>query len=118
MKTLVFGASTNSTRYSYLAMKRLQAFGHEVVAIGGRSSTIDGINILTGHPTLSDIDTITMYMGESRQKEHEAYLLNLNPRRIIFNPGAENPGLYKTAQDKGIEAINACTLVMLNTHQY
>ena len=118
MKTLVFGASTKTQRYSYLAMEQLTAYNHEVVAIGGRNAEVMGIEILTGHPDLSGIDTITMYMGKARQAEHEEYLLSLNPRRIIFNPGAENPSLHQKAKQRGIEVLNACSLVMLNTGQY
>lgn len=118
MKTLIFGASTNPQRYSYLALERLIAYNHEVFAIGGRKSEVLGTEILTGHPNLDDIHTITMYMGAERQADHEEYLLSLNPKRIIFNPGAENDSLAKKAREKGIEVLEACTLVMLNTGQY
>lgn len=118
MKTLIFGASTNPARYSYIAIERLKANNHEIEAIGGRDGEVMDIKIQTGHPLLTDIHTITMYMGESRQKEHEDYLLSLHPKRIIFNPGAENPALSKRARDLGIDVLNACTLVMLNTGQY
>jgi len=64
------------------------------------------------------VDTVTMYMGEARQEEHEDYILGLKPKRIIFNPGAENMGLFVKAKTQGIEVINACTLVMLRTDQY
>lgn len=118
MKTLVFGASTNPTRYSYLAMDLLTAKGHEVAAIGGREAEVLDLKIQTGHPEITNIHTITMYMGEARQSEHEDYLLSLQPKRIIFNPGAENDSLYQKAQTQGVEVLKACTLVMLNTGQY
>ncbi len=118
MKTLVFGASTNPTRYSYLAIQRLLSLDHEIVAIGGREAEVLGIQIKKGHLDVKDIHTITLYMGEARQAEHEDYLISLNPKRIIFNPGAENRSLYKRAKAEGVEVLEACTLVMLNTGQY
>lgn len=118
MKTLIFGASTNPTRYSYLAMDLLIAHKHDIVAIGGREAVVNDVQIQKGHPVIEDIYTITMYMGEARQKEHEDYLLGLNPKRIIFNPGAENKSLFDQAKAQGIEVLEACTLVMLNTGQY
>ena len=118
MKTLVFGASTNPSRYSYLAIERLKAYNHEILAIGGRKSEVLGVEIQTGHPILDEVHTITMYMGAARQEDHEDYLLSLHPKRIIFNPGAENKGLALKAIEKGIEVLEACTLVMLNTGQY
>ncbi len=116
--TLVFGASMNPERYSNKAMRMLKEYNHSIVAIGGRENEFDGTKILTGHPELTDIDTITMYMGDDRQSEHEEYLLSLQPRRIIFNPGAENISLYNKAKAQGIEVVEACTMVMLRTGQY
>lgn len=117
-KTLIFGASTKPERMSYMCLIRLQSQGHEIVAIGGREAQVNGVTIQTGHPEIKDLDTITLYMGEQRQEPHIQYLLSLNPKRIIFNPGAENPKLYDLAKAQGIEVLNACSLVMLGAGQY
>lgn len=116
--TLVFGASTKDERFSNKAIRMLLDYNHNVLAISGREGDVEQISILVGHPELSGVDTITMYMGEERQKEHEDYLLSLRPRRIIFNPGAENRGFAQKAKDNGILVEEACTLVMLRTGQY
>ena len=116
--TLVFGASTNPERYSNKAMRMLKEYNHSIVAIGVRENEFEGTKILTGHPELRGIDTVTMYMGDDRQAEHEDYILSLEPRRIIFNPGAENISLFNKARAQGIEVLEACTLVMLRTGQY
>jgi len=116
--TLVFGASLKPERYSNKAIKMLRSFDHQVLAIGGRSGAVDDVEILKDHPQLSGIDTITMYMGEDRQKYHEDYLLSLKPRRIIFNPGAENRTFALRARENGILTEEACTLVLLRTGQY
>jgi len=116
--TLVFGASMNPERYSNKAMKMLKEYDHSIVAIGGRENEFERTKIQTGHPELRGLDTITMYMGEDKQAEHEEYLLSLQPRRIIFNPGAENISLARKAREQGIEVVEACTLVMLRTGQY
>ena len=99
-------------------MKMLKEYDHSFVAVGGREGEFDGTPILTGHPDLKGIDTVTVYMGEDRFKEHEDYILSLEPRRIILNPGAENPAFFNRAKAQGIEVIDACTLVMLRTGQY
>ena len=90
MKTLVLGGSTNPERYSFKAIKALQNRGLEAISIGRKEAELDGVPILTGKPILENIDTITIYMGAKHQLEYEDYLLALAPRRIIFNPGAEN----------------------------
>ena len=117
-KTLVLGASDNPSRYSYLAVKKLQAYEHPVIAIGRKKATIGSTAISTEQPLLNDIDTVTVYLNEQNQKEYYDYILSIHPKRIIFNPGTENDELYNLAKSNGIEPIEACTLVMLSTGQY
>lgn len=117
-KTLVVGASENPERYSYLATKLLVAHGHPVSCIGLKPGHIDHTTIVTGEPDLKDIHTITLYVNPSAQHALIPYLFSLNPRRIIFNPGTENEAFTMVAKQKGIETMDACTLVLLNTGQY
>jgi predicted CoA-binding protein len=116
--TLVLGASPKPDRYSNLAVRRLVAHGHPVLAVGLRENMIDEVKIQTSIPEDTSIDTVTLYMNENNQRMWEQRILGLAPKRIIFNPGAENPSLEKAARDRGIETLEACTLVMLSTGQY
>ncbi len=117
-KTLVLGASPNPDRISNLAIHRLLDAGKDPIALGIRKGNIAGIEILLGKPELDDIDTVTLYIGPDRQPEYYDYLLALKPKRIIFNPGTENPELVKLARENGIEAEIACTLVMIAANTY
>ncbi len=117
-KTLVLGASDNPERYSNLAINRLRAKQHPVAGIGARKATVGDVNIETEPIQLKDVDTVTIYLNPSHQKEYYDYILSLHPKRIIFNPGAENRELYDLAMKQGIEAQEACTLVLLSTGQY
>lgn len=117
-KTLVLGASENPARYSFEAVTRLRKYGHEVVAVGRKSAVVAGVQIETEPPTVNDIDTVTLYLNPTAQKAYYDFILSLHPKRIIFNPGTENEELEELAQQNGIAAIEACTLVMLNTGQY
>jgi len=117
-KTVVLGASDNPSRYSYLALRRLVSHQHPVVAIGRKPGEVSGVPIQTGQPSLEQVDTITLYLNPQNQKEYYDYILGLQPRRIIFNPGTENEELVQKAEEKGIEPVIACTLVMLSTGQY
>lgn len=117
-KTLVLGASANPARYSYLAINRLRSFKHPVVAIGKKTGQVADTTVETIPKDEKDIDTVTLYLNPSNQKQYYDYILGLNPKRIIFNPGAENEELEKLAQEKGIKTMEACTLVLLATGQY
>ena len=117
-KTLVLGASENPERYSWLAVKRLLSHNHPVMAIGKKEGKIHGIDILKEKKTVNDIDTVTLYLNSQHQKDYYDYLLSLKPKRIIFNPGAENEELESMARKNGIETLEACTLVLLATGQY
>lgn len=116
--TLVLGASDNPSRYSYLAIKRLRNHGHPVFAIGRKHSFVDDTEIMTEKKQLEGIDTVTLYLNPQHQQDYYHYILSLHPKRIIFNPGAENDELAELATLKGIQTIDACTLVMLSTNQY
>jgi len=115
---LVLGASTNPSRYSNRAILALRQKGYEVSAIGrSLGNSIHGVPILDSIGSLDKklkIHTVSMYLNEVNQAEYEEALLGLKPKRVIFNPGAENLGLYRQLNNEGIEAINACTLVMLS----
>jgi uncharacterized protein len=117
-KTLVLGASENPGRYSYLAIKRLLAHGHEVVAIGNRKGKVDEVDILTEQVPLEDIHTVTLYLNPTNQKPYYDYIRSLKPKRIIFNPGTENEELERKLAQTGTNTLEACTLVMLSTGQY
>ena len=117
-KTLVFAASTKSDRYSNLAVKRLKNNHFEAIPLGFRAGEIADIPIETEFKAFEDIHTVTLYINPKRQEEYYNYILSLSPKRIIFNPGTENPVLKKMANEKGIETLEACTLVLLNLGRY
>lgn len=117
-KTLVLGASPNPERYAHKAVFALRQKGHEVVPVGLREGNISGIDIQQGKPEIPDVDTVTLYMGAKHQPEFYDYILNLKPKRIIFNPGTKNKELAELAQKNSIETIDACTLVMLSVGNY
>ncbi|MBL7775120.1 MAG: CoA-binding protein [Saprospiraceae bacterium] len=117
-KTLVLGATPNPSRYAYLAMHALLRHGHAAVPVGIRAGDVAGIPIQQGMPDVPDVDTVTLYVGPERQPPYYEYLLGLKPRRIIFNPGTENPALAALAQARGIETVEGCTLVMLSIGNY
>ncbi|MBS0029340.1 CoA-binding protein [Chitinophaga sp. 22321] len=116
--TVVLGASPNPERYSNMAVGRLTAKGHPVVAIGKRAAVIGDTPVITEHPALENVDTVTMYLNPVAQKEYYDYILQLQPRRIIFNPGAENEELSSLARQHHIQPVEACTLVLLSTGQF
>ena len=117
-KTLVIGASLNPARYSYLAINRLIQNEIPVVAIGLREGEINGVQITKERTAYKDVDTITLYLNPSRQIDFYDYIISLNPKRVIFNPGTENTEFYKILKNNNIEFEAACTLVLLGTNQY
>ena len=117
-KTLVLGASTNPGRASHAAVYRLLASGHEPVPVGIRQGEIADIPILNGKPEIEDVHTISLYLNAQRQKEYYDYIFSLHPKRIIFNPGTENPELAMLAHENEVEVEVGCTLVMLTLDDY
>ncbi len=116
--TLVLGASLNPSRYSNLAINRLVNYGHSVNAVGLKTGVVAGVAISTEKEKFENIDTVTLYLNPKRQEEYYDYIISLKPKRVIFNPGTENPEFYEMLRKNNIETEVACTLVLLGTNQY
>ncbi|WP_194777731.1 CoA-binding protein [Pararhodonellum marinum] len=119
-KTVIMGATTNPGRYAYMAAKMFSEKGYDFVPVGIKQGKLFGKEILDlkEKPQIKEVDTITLYIGPENQVEWEEYILSLEPRRIIFNPGTHNPSLMAKARKKNIEVLPACNLVMLSTGQF
>lgn len=118
MTTLVLGASLHTDRYSNRAVKLLRVHNHKVIAVGREKGKLVDVEIQTVFPETEKIDTVTIYLNPLHQRHYYTKIIDLKPRRIIFNPGAENPELKIMAEQNGIKTEESCTLVLLNTGQY
>jgi predicted CoA-binding protein len=117
-KTVVLGASTKPDRYAFKAINMLVEKGYSVLAIGQNAGEVAGISIRTKKIPLKNIDTITLYLNPVRQRDYYNYIIETKPKRVIFNPGTENPEFYQLLKANGIKVEEACTLVLLTTNQY
>ena len=117
-KTLVIGASVNPERYAYKAIHLLVKHEIEVVPMGVKPGFVANLLIVSPLIVQINIHTITLYLGASKQEPYYDFILKINPKRVLFNPGTENPKLAKLLNEKGILWENACTLVLLSTNQY
>ncbi|MDX5346896.1 MAG: CoA-binding protein [Hymenobacteraceae bacterium] len=117
-KTVVLGATDNPARYAYLATHRLLQYGHPVVPVGIKKGEIAGLEIVNHKDPIEGVDTVTLYVGPQNQPAWYEYIMSLKPKRIIFNPGTENPELEKMARNQNIETLHHCTLVMLSMNDY
>lgn len=116
--TVVIGASDNPSRYSQMAIRSLQSHGKEVAAVGLKDAAIYGVKIHGDRPHFDNVETITLYVGPKNQPAWYDYIVSLKPKRIILNPGTENPELETLCEKNGIEVVEACTLVMLSVGNY
>ena len=117
-KTLVLGASSKPEKYAYLAITKLVEKGHSVLAIGQNAGEVAGVKIQTKAIPLKNIDTVTLYLNPTRQRDYYNYIVEAKPKRVIFNPGTENPEFYQLLELNNIKVEVACTLVLLTTNQY
>jgi predicted CoA-binding protein len=111
MKVLVFGYSDSPDRYSNMADKLLRDYRHEVITINPRmEGELEKMN--------SDFHTLTLYVNPQISDKFQDLLLKSKPKRVIFNPGTENPELAHKFEKLGAEIVIGCTLVMLRTNQF
>jgi predicted CoA-binding protein len=118
----VLGASSDSSRYAFKAMQMLELYGHRAIPVHPREKEVSGKKV---YPTLGDlarsgqkIDTVTVYVNAAISEKFIKDFLELNPGRVIFNPGAESPKVEEELRKNGIKVEHACTLVLLQTNQY
>jgi predicted CoA-binding protein len=117
-KTLLIGASPNKNRFSYKAVELMSQYGIEVIPIGVRAGKIAGNNIIMGFPVIKSIHTITLYISQQHQKLYYDYIISLKPKRIIFNPGSENPEFELILEREKIKFSYSCTLLMIVKGEY
>jgi predicted CoA-binding protein len=117
-KTLVLGASSKPDKYAFKAISMLVDKGHTVIAIGQNTGEVAGVKIYTKAIPVKNIDTVTLYLNAKRQKEYYNYIIEAKPKRVIFNPGTENPEFYQLLELNNIKSEVACTMVLLTTNQY
>jgi len=118
--TVVLGANTNPEKYAYKAVEFLQSINQPIFPVGIRPGEVKGLDIEQDFSHLEDkeIHTVTLYVNPTNQTHWYQSILNLNPKRVIFNPGTENPEFEEMLEEKGIETVEACTLVMVRTGQF
>jgi predicted CoA-binding protein len=117
-KTVIIGATPDTTRYAYRAASMLTEHGHEIVPVGMKKGQVFGKQILNGQPPVENVDTVTLYVSPQNQDNLLNYIIGLRPKRIIFNPGTENEELIRMAEENNIEPVIGCTLVMLASRTY
>ena len=120
MNVAILGASPKEDRYAHKALVLLLRHGHEVMPINPAYPMIENLPCLPDLSALEpgDADTITVYMNPERTRELGPALIRAQPRRVIFNPGTENPDLAAELESAGITVEDACTLVLLHTGQF
>lgn len=115
----ILGASNNPERFSFQAFKLLQQYGHRVIPVSPKMTKLDNIDVVADLSEISEaVDTLTMYVGADRSTLMQSQILKLKPKRVIFNPGSENPNLKKTLEVAQIKVIEACTLVLLKNKMF
>ncbi|MCA6073387.1 CoA-binding protein [Fulvivirga sedimenti] len=119
-RTAVIGATTNPSRYAFIAAEMLVEYGIDIVLLGIKKGQVAGQDIqdIRNFPDPGEIHTVTLYLGPANQVPYYDYILSLKPKRIIFNPGTENPEFERMARERDIEVDEACTLVMLRVGLY
>lgn len=118
-KVVILGASDNPDRFAHKAMLMLQQYGHQPILVNPTLSEIEGHSVIADLDQVPrPVDTLTVYVNPRISVNLKEKIISLNPKRVIFNPGTENPAIEFALKKTGIDTIHACTLVMLSTGKY
>ena len=115
----IIGASSKKDRYANKAQQLLMEKGYPVYPVSRRESEILGVKTCSAIEDIDQpVDTVTLYVGPQHQQELVSQIVKLNPKRVIFNPGTENPEACAAFDKADIDYEEACTLVLLRTGQF
>jgi predicted CoA-binding protein len=117
-KTLILGATTNRERYAYKAAHKLTNAGHPIIPVGIKKGIVFGKQIVNDWQEFEGIDTVTLYIGPERQNDYYQKIISIKPKRVLFNPGTENPYFQSMLTKSGIYFEEACTLILLSLDKY
>jgi len=120
-KVAILGASNKSQRYSYKALQMLSEHGHVPIPIHPALGTIEQFSVASSIEEAEKwgpLDTLTVYVRPERSSELSQSIISCSAKRVIFNPGTENPALNEQLQKAGKKVVEACTLVLLRTNQF
>ena len=116
---VVLGASPKPERYSNKAIRLLVEHGHSVIPVHPAIPEIEGLTVKSGLEEITDpVDTLTLYVSPKISTTVADQIIALNPARVLFNPGTENPALKERLETAGIASEEACTLILLNSGQF
>ncbi len=116
---VVLGASPNRKRFSHQAMEMLLQRKFPVIPVRPAVAEVAGVKAVASLDEIhTPVDTLTMYVGAARSSAMRAEILALGARRVVFNPGSENPALARALEEAGVEVVTGCTLVMLRNGSF
>jgi len=119
LSVAVIGASDRPDRYAYRAIRMLLEHGHNVYPVSPRHLELPG---LTVYGAIADVPqplhTVTLYVNPRILESIAEDIIEAKPSRVIFNPGTEHPEIADRFRSAGIQATEACTLVLLQTNLF
>lgn len=116
---VVLGASPKPDRYSNKAVNLLKVNGYNVIPVHPAVKEVNGIAVTADLSDITEkVHTVTLYVNGPMVESMAGKIIALNPERVIFNPGTESAAAAETFRSKGIQVVEACTLVLLTTKQF
>lgn len=115
----VLGASPKPARYANQCIRLLKQHGYRITPVHPRFERIEDLAVLSSLEAIADpVDTLTLYVGPKLLEPQTETIVELRPRRVIFNPGTESRLVQSRLDQAGIPWLEACTLVMVKTDQF
>lgn len=113
----VVGASENRAKYGNKSVRAHLRQGYRVFPVNPHATEIEELPVW---PSVADIplerlDRITVYVPPEIGITLLEQFAAKHPREVWFNPGSENEALLRRAEQLGLPAITACSIVDLGT---
>ena len=109
----------SQTGTSYEAVRRLLDKGYNVFGVNPSLSPIQGLECVQNiYDITENIDFATIYVNPhiSSTLGLADMFIKKGIKRVIFNPGTENPDIAAKLRYHGIDVKEECTLIGLSLH--
>ena len=117
-RVAVLGASPKPDRYANRAQRLLTAHGHEVLPVNPALDAVEGVTTVALEALPEGLETVTVYLGRARMLPLVDAVAARAPKRVILNPGADDPVVVQALETAGLRVQLACTLVLLDSGRF
>ena len=109
----IIGASRDRSKFGNKSVRAHLQQGYEVFPINPQAGEIEGLQAYRSlaEVPVAHLDRISVYVPPAVGMQLLDEIQKQNASEVWFNPGSESPELLAAAAERGLNVIQACSIV-------